>query len=100
MTFRLYEVTGLIRSFFLALAFACVAHSSAEARDFIDDGGMALIWVTINAHSGEGPWQACRRLYQRDVYQVAGGSGNKVRCRIDSSRIYLPGQSKQNFNNN
>jgi len=90
----------MTRSFLLAMAFVCIAQSSASAQDFIDDGGLALIWVTIKAHSGEGPWEACRRLYQRDVYQVAGGSGNNVRCRIDSSRIYLPGQSKQNFNNN
>ena len=90
----------MTRSFLLAMAFVCIAQSSAGAQDFLDDGGPTLIWVTINAHSGEGPWEACRRLYQRDVYQVAGRSGNKVRCRIDSSRIYLPGQSRQNFNTN
>jgi hypothetical protein len=94
------KMTGLIRSFVFAVAFACAAQSGAAAQPFFDNDGPVLIWVTIKAYSDEGPWQACRRVYQRDVFQVAAGPGNKVRCRIDHSRIYRPGEVRQNFNRN
>mgnify|MGYP001816570372 CR=1 FL=1 len=58
-----------------------------------------LVWVTIKALPGEGLWQACRRAYQHDVYVVLGAHGNKVRCKIDHSRIYDYGERRQNFNN-
>jgi len=74
--------------------------SGAKAQLFFDNDGPVLIWVTIKAHADEGQWQACRRVYQRDVFQVAAGPGNKVRCRIDHSRIYRPGEVRQNFNRN
>ena len=95
-----HKMTGLIRNFVFATAFACAAQSSAAAQPVFDNDGPVLIWVTIKAYSGEGPWQACRRLYQRDVFQVAAGPGSKVRCRIDHSRIYRPGEVRQNFNRN
>lgn len=63
-----------------------------------DNDGPVLIWVTIRAYPGEEPWEACRRVYQRDVYQAADRSGNRVRCRIDHSRIYQRGEVRQNFN--
>lgn len=63
-----------------------------------DNDGPVLIWVLIRSYGDEGPWQACRRVYQRDVYQVSDRPGNRVRCRIDHSRIYQPGEVRQNFN--
>ncbi len=98
--FKLFKLTRLIQSCMFAVAFACIAQPYAIAQTFFEDDGPVLIWVTVKAHSGEGPWQACRRVYQRDVFQVAAGSGNKVRCRIDHSRIYQPGEVRQNFNRN
>ena len=65
---------------------------------WFDNDGPVLIWVTIRAFPGEEPWQACRRVYQRDVYQAADSPGNRVRCRIDHSHIYRPGEVRQNFN--
>ncbi len=81
----------------IAAAIAIGSVTSAQAGEF-PDRGLTLIWVTIKAYSGEGPWQACRRVYQRDVYQVTGYRGNKVRCRIEHSRIYQYGERLQNFN--
>lgn len=97
---KLYKVTGMTRSFIFAVAFACIAQSNASGQTFFEDDGPVLIWVTIKAYSGEGPWQACRRVYQRDVFQVSAGPSDKVRCRIDHSRIYQPGEVRQNFNRN
>ena len=94
------KITGLIRTIMSAMGFVCAAQSSAAAQPFFDNDGPVLIWVAIKAYPDEGPWQACRRVYQRDVFQVADGPGNKVRCRIDHSRIYKPGEVRQNFNRN
>lgn len=97
----MFKVTGSFRSLAIALAFACSAMiSNAGAQTYFDNDGPVLIWVTIKAYSDEGPWQACRRVYRRDVFQVARGPGNKVRCRVDHSRIYQPGEVRQNFNRN
>lgn len=83
----------------LVLGAITVASVSAPAQfESFDNDGPVLIWVTIRAHRDEGPWQACRRVYQRDVYQVSDRTGNRVRCRIDHSRIYQPGEVRQNFN--
>ncbi len=84
---------------------ACVAMVSVSAVAPVGAGpfrgdGLTLVWVTIRAYPGEGLWQACRRVYQRDVYMVQGRPGNRVRCRIDHSRIYHPGEVRQNFNVN
>jgi hypothetical protein len=82
----------------VAMAVSLMSSGPATAQMFLDDDGPMLIWVTIKANPGEEMWQACRRVYQRDVYQVAAASRNKVRCRIDHSRIYQPGEIRQNFN--
>jgi len=83
------------------LALGTVIFNSAPVNaqfGWIDNDGPVLIWVTIRAYPNEEPWQACRRVYQRDVYQAAGRPGNRVRCWIDHSRIYQPGEVRQNFN--
>ncbi len=66
---------------------ATMAMSTASANSLRGDG-LALIWVTIEAYPGEGLWQACRRVYQHDVYHVRGGPDiGLVRCNVDHSRI-------------
>ncbi len=82
----------------LAIALMFVSSGAAIAQTYLDDDGLVLIWVAIKAYPGEGAWQACRRVYNRDVYEVVAASGIRVRCRIDHSRIYRPGEVQQNFN--
>ena len=82
----------------IAASTFATATSSANASMFRDNG-MTLVWVTIKSHRGEGLWQACRRVYQRDVYQVRHGHDGRVRCNIDHSRLYDYGERHQNFNN-
>lgn len=65
---------------------------------WFENDGPVTIWVTIRARRGEGAWAACRRVYQRDVYQAVPLGNARVRCRIDHSRIYDPGNVRQNFN--
>ena len=61
------------------------ANSTASASKFRD---LTTIWVTVHAYPGEGLWEACRRVYQHDVYKVRGGHDiDLVRCEIDHSRI-------------
>ena len=85
----------------LACALGVMAGFSAQSNAAIKQGGdrPTLVWVTIKALPGEGRWQACRRVYQRDVYVVMRARGSKVRCKIDHSRIYDYGERRQNFNN-
>ena len=85
----------------LACALGAVAGLSAHAGAAVKQGsdGPTLVWVTIKSLPGEGLWQACRRVYQHDVYVVLGARGSKVRCQIDHSRIYDYGERRQNFNN-
>jgi len=82
----------------LAIAMMLVSSGAAIAQTYLDDDGPVLIWVTIKAYPGEGAWQACRRVYNRDVYEVAAAPSKRVRCRVDHSRIYRPGEVQQNFN--
>ena len=65
---------------------------------WFENDGPITIWVTIRARRGETVWAACRRVYQRDVYQAVRQGNGRVRCRIDHSRIYDPGNVRQNFN--
>jgi hypothetical protein len=65
---------------------------------WFENDGPVTIWVTIRARRGEGAWPACRRVYQRDAYQAVPLGNGRVRCRIDHSRIYDPGNVRQNFN--
>ena len=81
----------------LAIAM-CTVSTNARADAFQRGDGLTLIWVTIDAKPNEGLWQTCRRVYQRDVYQVRRGRGFTVQCNIDHSRIYDFGERLQNFN--
>ncbi len=65
-----------------------VAANTANAGSIRGGNGLTTIWVTIEAYPGEGLWEACRRVYQRDVFKVRGGPDiGLVRCEIDHSRI-------------
>ena len=81
----------MFRKTILTVATAAVALSmatTAQAGSF-NDRGLTTIWVTIEAYPGEGLWQACRRVYQHDVFKVRGGPDiGLVRCEVDHSRIY------------
>lgn len=76
----------------------CAMSVSVKAGTYQRGDGLTLIWVTVKAKPNEGLWEACRKVYQRDVYQVRRGPGLTVRCNIDHSRIYDFGERQQNFN--
>jgi len=59
----------------------------AHAGVFSSDAGRTAIWVFVRARAGEDVWETCRRVYQRDVYQVRGAGPGKARCYIDASRV-------------
>ncbi len=79
----------------LTLGFVSTAANAGALRR---GDGPTLVWVKIKAKPGEARWQACRRVYQRDVYQVRRGSGSTMWCNILSHRIYDYGERRQNFN--
>lgn len=62
----------------------------ASAGMFSGNGGRTAIWVYIRKHPNEGIWEACRRVYRRDVYQVRGAGTRKARCFIDASEAGNP----------
>lgn len=81
------------------LASFCLAPMAQPASAFdFNDHGLTLVWVTIKAYPGEGLWQACRRVYQRDVYIVQRSRSGDVRCKIEHHRLYDYGERRQNFN--
>ena len=82
-----------------SLMMLCAYSAMAGASTFLGNDGPTLVWLTIKKLPGEGLWQACRRVYQRDVYVVQQSHGRKVRCKVDHSRIYHYGERRQNFNN-
>ncbi len=82
----------------IAIAALFVISTTANAGALRRGDGPTLIWVKIKAIPGEARWEACRRVYQRDVYQVRRGSGNTMWCNILSHRIYDYGERRQNFN--
>lgn len=81
----------------IVLAF-CALSVGTKADTFRRGDGLTLIWVKIRAKPGEGLWEACRRVYRHDVYQVRRGRGATVWCNIDHSRLYGAGERRQNFN--
>ena len=66
------------------------ATRTASAGMFAGDGGLTAIWVYIRKSPDEGIWEACRRVYRRDVYQVRGAGSRKARCYIDASEASNP----------
>ncbi len=92
------------RPLFATLATAAIAATALAisalpaAAGTFNDRGLTLVWVTIKAHPGEDVWQACRRVYQRDVYVVQRSRGDNVRCKVEHHRLYDYGERRQNFN--
>ena len=82
----------------IAIVSACVAATAADAGTFRRGDGPTLIWVKIKALPGESRWGACRRVYQRDVYQVRRGSGHTMWCNIEHHRLYDGYNRRRNFN--
>jgi hypothetical protein len=62
----------------------------AEAGSFYGGGGRTALWVYIRKHPSEGIWEACRRVYGREVYQVRGAGRTKARCLVDASEAGNP----------
>jgi hypothetical protein len=82
-------------SLFVALAAAATGSafffpSPAHAGLYAGDAGRTAVWVFVRAYKGEDVWETCRRVYQRDVYQVRGAGRGKARCFIDASRVSDP----------
>ncbi len=88
-------LTAAIAASITAAAFSA-ATTTANAGS-LNDNAVTAIWVSIDSYPDEGLWEACRRVYQHDVYQVRHGQHGQVRCKIDHSRIYDYSRS-QNFN--
>ena len=61
-----------------------------SAGMFGNNAGRTAIWVYIRKSPREGIWEACRRVYRRDVYQVRGAGPRKARCFIDASEAGNP----------
>lgn len=62
----------------------------AEAGSYRGGDGVVGIWVFIRKHPAEDIWEACRRVYGRDVYQVRGAGSRKARCYVDASEAGNP----------
>lgn len=63
---------------------------TADAGMFSGDAGRTAVWVYIRKSPDEGIWEACRRVYRRDVYQVRGAGPRKARCYVDASEVGDP----------
>ncbi len=73
-----------------AIVTGVTATRTASAGMFAGDSGLTALWVYIRKSPDEGIWEACRRVYRRDVYQVRGAGPRKARCFIDSSEASNP----------
>ena len=72
------------------LAAGMTATQTADAGMFSGDAGRTAVWVYIRKSPSEGIWEACRRVYRREVYQVRGAGPRKARCYVDASEVGNP----------
>ena len=73
------------------LAASMTVTRTADAGMFSGgDAGRTAVWVYIRKSPDEGIWEACRRVYRRDVYQVRGAGPRKARCFVDASEVGNP----------
>ena len=73
------------------LAASMTVTRTADAGMFSGgDAGRTAVWVYIRKSPDEGIWEACRRVYRRDVYQVRGAGPRKARCYVDASEVGNP----------
>lgn len=77
-----------------AVTLSAVPASETQAGTIRGNAGRTAVWVYIRKHPDEGIWEACRRVYRRDVYQVRGAGPRRARCFIDASEVGNP----QGFN--
>jgi hypothetical protein len=65
-----------------------VTGTQADAGSYSGPGGRTAVWVYIRKHPAEDIWEACRRVYNRDVYQVrgAGETQGALLCRCQRGR--------------
>ncbi len=77
---------------FIAAVFSVAVTDTrpASAGVYGNNAGRTAIWVYIRKYRGEGIWEACRRVYRRDVYQVRGAGPRKARCFVDASEAGNP----------
>jgi hypothetical protein len=75
----------------VTLAGMTAAPPPAEAGFWRDNERRVGIWMFVRKAPDEELWEACRRVYGRDVYRVRGAGPRKARCYVDSSQIYNPG---------
>jgi hypothetical protein len=90
--FRDTVLMALVSTFVFSLS--AMVSLQAEAGSYFGGGGRTALWVYIRKHPNEGIWEACRRVYRRDVYQVRGAGRTKARCFVDASEAGNP----QGFN--
>jgi len=67
-----------------------VTGTQADAGSYNGPGGRTAVWVYIRKHPAEDIWEACRRVYNRDVYQVRGAGERRARCFVDASEVGNP----------
>ena len=81
---------GAAAMFAIAAAAIAAAPSSAQAGYYYGNGGRTAVWMYVRKHPSEDIWEACRRVYGRDVYQVRGAGPRKARCFVDASQVGNP----------
>ncbi len=59
--------------------------AAADAQEF---RSQTRVWVKIKAKPGEGRWQACRRVFRHDVYQVRRGPGDTMWCNVEHHHLF------------
>ena len=88
--FRLRYIALLVLATASVFGTETMVAQRAEAGSYFGVGGRTALWVYIRKHPNEGIWEACRRVYRRDVYQVRGAGPTKARCFIDASEAGNP----------
>jgi len=87
--FRYFTIPALFTA--AVLAAGVTVPQTAHAGMFAGgDAGRTAVWVYIRKSPDEGIWEACRRVYRRDVYQVRGAGPRKARCFVDASEVSNP----------
>ena len=84
-------IPGAAAMLAIATIATAVAPAPADAGYWRRDNQRSAIWMYVNKRAGEDVWQACRRVYHRDVYQVRNAGPNRARCYVDTSQMNNPG---------
>ncbi len=84
----------------IATLAATTATAPAEAGFWHRDNQRSAIWMYVDKRPGEDVWQACRRVYRRDVFQVRNAGPRRARCYVDSSQMNNPGGYYRSYQRN